>query len=369
MPTPDLHIIAFAVPYPPDYGGAIEVWNRIKALHKEGVHISLHCFLYGNFLPQPAINPFVNEVHYYSRSIWPVFFTRGQPFVVTSRKNKLLLARLLQDRIPILFEGAQTTAWCDVLRDRKRLLRSHNIEHQYYKHLSRYSSGLTSIMFSRESQCLEEYEINNAGKYDAVFTISPTDQDWYSEMGSNAVFVPPFHGLSEVTSEIGRGEYVLYHGDLSIDINQQAVLEILRSVTFSPSMPIVVAGKAGDSSFESKVASFPNLRREANVTQDKMMDIIRKAQVTLIHSLHAEGMKLKLFPALYRSRFVAANSLSRTGTSLDDALHFYTPDTMTDVIHFLYNQPFTQEELNMRQFILGTQPDDQEKARQIIRYL
>jgi hypothetical protein len=100
-----------------------------------------------------------------------------------------------------------------------------------------------------------------------------------------------------------------------------------------------------------------------------MADIIGKAQVILIHSLHAEGMKLKLFPALYRGRFVAANSLSRTETTLDDALHFYTPETIRDVISFLYNQPFTSEEIAMRQFILGTHPSDQEKARQIIRYL
>src|SRR5690349_12212532 len=158
MSTPDLHIIAFAVPYPPDYGGAIEVWNRLKALHQEGVKVSLHCFLYGNFLPQTAIHPYVQEVHYYPRSIWPVLFTRGQPFGVTSRKSKLLLARLKLDTKPILFEGVQTTAWRSELNGRKLFLRAHNIEHQYYKRLAAHSSGLTSIMFSRESQCLEEYE-------------------------------------------------------------------------------------------------------------------------------------------------------------------------------------------------------------------
>jgi hypothetical protein len=369
MLTPDLHIVAFAVPYPPDYGGAIEVWNRLRALHKEGVKVSLHCFLYSHFLPQPAINAYVQEVHYYPRSIWPMLFTRGQPFGVTSRKSKALLARLQEDKSPVLFEGVQTTAWRSELRDRKLFLRAHNIEHQYYKRLAKYSSGLTSMMFNRESQCLEEYEINTATGYDAVFTISPTDQAWYEELEGKAEFVPPFHGLTEVTSEPGRGEYVLYQGDLSIDINQEAILEILRKVGFTPEMPLVIAGKAGDSGFESKLTSFPNIRRESNVSQDSMSDIVRKAQVILIHSLHAEGMKLKLFPALYRGRFVAANPQSRTETSLDDALHMYTPETLPDVLDFLYNQPFTQEEVAMRQFILGTQPSDQEKARQIIRYL
>jgi hypothetical protein len=369
MPTPDLHIVAFAVPYPPDYGGAIDVWNRVRALHNEGVKVALHCFLYGNFLPQPSINPYVQEVHYYPRSIWPVLFTRGQPFGVTSRKSKALFARLQLDKAPILFEGVQTTAWRSDLRDRKIFLRAHNVEHQYYKRLAKYSYGLTSMMFNRESQCLEEYEINTVSAYDAVFTISPGDQAWYEELGGNAEFVPPFHGLTEVTSEPGRGEYVLYQGDISIDINQEAILEILRTVTFTPEMPLVIAGKSGDSSFESKLTSFANIRRQSNVSQDIMSDIVRKAQVILIHSLHPEGMKLKLFPALYRGRFVAANPYSRTETSLDDALHMYTPETLPDVLNVLFNQPFTQEEVVMRQFILSTQPSDQEKARQIIRYL
>ena len=153
------------------------------------------------------------------------------------------------------------------------------------------------MMFSRESQCLEEYEVNGVSAYDAIFTISPSDQAWYTEMESNAVYIPAFHGLSEVTSQIGRGEYVLYHGDLSIDITQASVLDILRQVRFTREMPLVIAGRAGDSAFEAKVSSFPNIQRKVNVSQAEMGDIIGNAQVILIHSLHAEGMKLKLFPA------------------------------------------------------------------------
>ena len=42
-----LHIISFDVPYPPDYGGAIDVFYKLKALNQEGVKIHLHCFEYG----------------------------------------------------------------------------------------------------------------------------------------------------------------------------------------------------------------------------------------------------------------------------------------------------------------------------------
>ena len=29
---PELHIVTFAVPFPANYGGAIDVWNRIAAV-------------------------------------------------------------------------------------------------------------------------------------------------------------------------------------------------------------------------------------------------------------------------------------------------------------------------------------------------
>jgi hypothetical protein len=42
-----LHIISFDVPYPANYGGVIDVFYKLKNLHKAGVKIILHCFEYG----------------------------------------------------------------------------------------------------------------------------------------------------------------------------------------------------------------------------------------------------------------------------------------------------------------------------------
>ena len=42
-----IHIISFDVPLPANYGGVIDVFYKIKALHKAGIKIKLHCFYYG----------------------------------------------------------------------------------------------------------------------------------------------------------------------------------------------------------------------------------------------------------------------------------------------------------------------------------
>ena len=46
MSDQHLHIISFTIPYPPNYGGAIDVFFKIKALHSYGVQVHLHCFSY-----------------------------------------------------------------------------------------------------------------------------------------------------------------------------------------------------------------------------------------------------------------------------------------------------------------------------------
>jgi hypothetical protein len=369
MSSIDLHIVTFAVPYPPTYGGAIDVWNRLKALHAEGVKIHLHCFIYGQHLPQSKLQEVASEIHYYPRSVWPVFFAKGQPFVISSRQDKQLLKRLKEKPFPVFFESMQTTGWLEDLPNQQKFLRAHNVEHQYYHKLSQNSGGFRSMIYSRESQCLEDYECAHAKDFEAIFSISEPDHSWFISKGGKSFHIPPFHGIDKVEIDPGTGKYLLYQGDLSIEINQRAILDLVRMIPEKFSMPFVVAGRAGDQAFESKIASFPNIRREADVSPENMISLVRHAQVILVHSLHAEGMKMKLFPALYSGRFIMANSLSATHTALDEAIHFYEPDNFISMLTELSQVPFDEKALDHRKQILTSMPDDATKARQIIRYL
>ena len=134
-------------------------------------------------------------------------------------------------------------------------------------------------------------------------------------------------------------------------------------------LPLLIAGRTGDHAFESKIASFPNIQREADVSPQKMISLIRHAQAIVVHSVHAEGIKLKLFPALYHGRFVLANGLSATKTPLDEALHFYEPDTFDNVLTTFSQVSFDDQMRERRKQILSAMPDDATKARQILRYL
>jgi hypothetical protein len=369
MSAPDLHIVTFGVPFPAWYGGAIDVWNRLRALYELGLKINLHCFLYGDFRTETELQKVSEQVYYYPRVIWPALFSKGQPYIVSSRKSQPLLKRLSEDHQPILFEGIHTTGFAPLLGGRKLLLRSHNIEHQYYGELASQSSGIKSLLFRREALCLRDYEPITARSMDAVFAISPNDQMWFADSGASSVFLPPFHGSHHVDIQPGRGQYLLYQGDLSLEINQNAVLDLMDKFLPDPVYPIVIAGRSGDKSFEEKLTRFPNLRREADVSQEKMIQLIQQAQVILVHSLHIAGMKLKIFPALYHGRFIVASANSATLTGLDKAIQFYNDQSLSLLLKQLWSADFTQEDYTSRMEILARHPSDTDKAKEITRYL
>ncbi len=369
MTSPDLHIITFAVPYPSNYGGAIDVWNRISALRRAGIRVHLHCFVYGLFEPQPILEQVAEKVYYYPRVVWPALISKGQPYIVTSRKSQDLLRNLLGDNRPILFEGIHTTGFVGELKGRKLMLRAHNIEHQYYAELANQCRGFKALIFRRESLCLSDYEQALAGKFDVVFAISPDDAGWYEQHGANTEFMPPYHGHDKVDILEGHGQYLLYQGDLSIEINQESLLDMMARIPKDLTYPVLVAGRSGSSAFEEKLARFSNLRREADVSQEKMIALIRDAHIVLVHSLHGSGMKLKIFPALYHGRFVAATAQCRTGTSLDEAIVYYQPSSLDTIIKKLWASDFSAQQIAGRIKILADQPDDDQKAKEIIRYL
>ena len=137
MKISHIHIIAFDLPYPPDYGGATDIYHKIRSLYDLGVKITLHVFLYKGKMPAPALEALTEKTHYYYRRRFVNPFWGSKPYVVTTRNSEKLMRNLLLDDYPILFEGLHTTAYLGrpELKDRTMVVRAHNVEHNYYRAL------------------------------------------------------------------------------------------------------------------------------------------------------------------------------------------------------------------------------------------
>ena len=99
-----LNIIAFNIPWPANYGGIIDVYYKIKALHQCGVKIILHCFEYER-AHSPELEAICEKVFYYKRHTGLRTNITLLPYNVYSRKHPELIANLLMNDYPILFEG------------------------------------------------------------------------------------------------------------------------------------------------------------------------------------------------------------------------------------------------------------------------
>ena len=159
MPERHLHIITHDVPYPADFGGVIDLFYKIKTLHREGVKIYLHCFV-NKRPPQKELEKYCTAVTYYERKKINAFSFR-LPFIVSSRKNKALLQNLKKDNHPVLIEGIHCSYYLHAgkLTGRDVMLRLHNAEFEYYHHLSLHEKNpLYKLYFRHESRLLKKYE-------------------------------------------------------------------------------------------------------------------------------------------------------------------------------------------------------------------
>lgn len=155
-----LHIVSFDVPYPPNYGGVIDVFYKIKKLHEIGITIYLHCYEYGRG-KQDELNKYCEKITYYKRNTATRSLFSKIPFIVKTRNSLTLTQNLLADNHPILFEGLHTTFPLinHNFTNRKILVRTHNIEHLYYKGLKKSeTSNRKKLFFEIESKKLKNYE-------------------------------------------------------------------------------------------------------------------------------------------------------------------------------------------------------------------
>ena len=368
-----LHIICHDVPWPADYGGVVDLFYKIKALHDEGIKIKLHCFDYGRGR-QNELNRYCEEVHYYKRRSKWGGLSLTMPYIVKSRQNPLLLENLLKDEHPVLMEGIHCTAYLRqlLLRNRKVFLRLHNVEFFYYSQLFQSEKNLFSkIYFLNESIFLREYERKLPEEL-PVLAVSNNDAIFYREEldKSLTTYLPVFIPYTRVNSLEGVGTYCLYHGNLSVAENEKAVAWLLDRVFSLAKVPFIIAGKDPSKRLFSKSKKNENVNIVSNPSDEELNDLIANAQIHVLPSFNKTGIKLKLINALYNGRHCVVNDNAVEGSGLEDACHIGTKGyAMASIISQLFHHPFGEEEINLRKRLLGQIFDNKANARQLIQLI
>ena len=362
-----LHIIAFDVPYPANYGGVIDVFYRVKALSEAGVKVHLHCFEYGRG-EQEVLNR-CYEVKYYKRDTSFAKQLSLTPFIVNSRRSEALVQDLLKDNYPILCEGLHTTAVLldKRLKNRKIYVRAHNVEHDYYKGLGDAEKcGWKRLFYHAEAWKLRRYEPILRKAAD-IFAISQQDAAYFSKKYGKATLVPGFNSVDSVCSETGRGEYVLYHGNLSVRENEDAAKWLIEQVFAELDLHCIVSGLEPSEKLIKLAEKYSNVTLVANPDDAEMIDLLRQAQVNILVTNQPTGLKLKLLNALYNGRFCLVNSDMVKGTSLESlCVVADEPEQMIAEIKRLMEEDFTEDDIEERDAQMRQLYDNVSNARKII---
>lgn len=365
-----LHIVCHDVPYPPDYGGVFDLFYKIKALHEEGIKIHLHCFTSGRE-EQPILKTLCEEVHYYPRRTGHKGLSNQLPYIVCSRSNPELLERILQDEYPILLEGVHCSYLTRDVRfaSRKIFLRLHNVESVYYRQLAKSSSSwFKKLYYLRESAILKKYERGIASSW-PLFAVTQSDADMASHafQSKSITVVPVFLPFQHIESPQGTGCYCLYHGNLSVDENEKAVIWLLENVFDDMSVPFLVTGKNPGPKLRRAVEKRKNCCLVPDPSDQELKDMISKAQLHVIPSFNCTGVKLKLLNALFNGRHCVVNTDAVEGSGLKEVCHLAeSASEFKEVIEKLYERPFTFLDLQYRREKLQHQYDNQQTARLLI---
>jgi hypothetical protein len=364
----ELHLVSLNVPYPANYGGVIDIFFKIKALNASGVGIHLHCYDYGRG-SQDILNSFCRSVTYYKRKVGLRSAFSSKPYIVKTRNSKELLVNLCKDSHPILFEGLHTTYWLNHpdIKNRIKIVRTHNLEHEYYQYLSlKEKNLLRKIYFKSESGKLERYEsiLKHAN---AIAAISPSDAQYFKSHYPNTFLLPAFHPYSQIKSEEGLGTYLFYHGDLSVRENIQAALFLVDAFK-DESLSLVFAGNKPSKELVKSIQGKKQFQLIENPSAKTMSNLLSQAHVVLLPTFQPTGIKLKLIASLYEGRHCIVNTNMVKNTGLENLCHL--ADSREEFVlkaKKLMSQSFDNKDLIIRKEILGKWFDNQRNAGVLIQ--
>jgi hypothetical protein len=367
-----VHVVAFDLPFPPNYGGSTDMYFKLVHLQKLGISVTLHVFLYDGKQKAPDLEKVTFKTIYYSRKRYKNPFIGKLPYIVKTRKNKDLFRNLLVDNSPILFEGLHTTYYLNhpVLMDRIRVVRAHNVEHNYYAALEKAEdSFLKKLFFRIEADRLRKYE-SVLHQANGIAGISPAETNYLNSAYGNTQYIPAFHANSDVVSRLGKGEFVLYHGNLSVPENNRAALYLVEEVFPLLNRPCIISGSNPSKKLVKAISKHENISLRANISTEEILELIESAHVNAMVTFQSTGIKLKLLNSLYRGRFVVANTAMVDETQLEDLCHI--SDKSVEFASFIedcFAQDFSEEERSKRIALLAQLFDNNENAIKLAKML
>lgn len=334
-------VVSPDVPFPDNYGGAIDIWKRI--LYLKGMGFLIHLVsLYRDesrlkeFEGSPQFNmvdvhlPIKYRSHFSLKMFW-------YPVAMTIRSIASAdLQRLKRELYPrydyALVENSKTMlAFSDIqkymdMQFDKVYVRMQNCEWEYYEYMAGAEPGLLKkLFFINESIKFKNFEKKMASNdlIDGLLFISDRDMNFYGFSAKKTAVLPVF--LSPKEKELNyatKTNLLLFIGNLELSDNVAAVEKLYAYLKdwliINPDCKLVIAGKnkSGINHFSSFDAK--NVEVIFNIAHDEKEKLIEDSKVFCSFSMNPAGVKLKTLEGAAAGLPILANNNACDGSGLED---------------------------------------------------
>ncbi|HEY4209406.1 MAG TPA: glycosyltransferase, partial [Puia sp.] len=222
-----------------------------------------------------------------------------------------------------------------------------------------------------ESNLLRQYEKKVADKAVILAMVEKDCEQYRQEFGAGRItLLPVFLPFGEVMSREGTGCFCLYHGNLSVAENEQAVSWLLKQVFNGVDLPLIISGKNPSPRLTRMVEQHPHACLIPNPSDEEIQDLITKAQVNILPSFNCTGIKMKLLNALFNGRYSVVNRDAVEGTGLESSCHIADcTEEMIDLVARLYARPFTRADIEDRKAQLAGRYNNEKNTRQLMELI
>lgn len=365
-------ILTNRVPFPPNSGYPIVVYNTIKGLLSEGVEISLFSLNVSKHKVDvdDIYDPIFEQINFHSYqidtevNIWGAFFNifSNQSYNV-SRFYDDDAARILENILRenefdiIQFEGLFVVPYLDLVKvnsKAKLIYRAHNIEFDVWERLAareRFTPRRKYLEFL--SRRLKIYEKEQINRFHQVFAISEPDRQNILQFGCQTrleVF-PVAVDFEQYQVDLSKTSFpTLFHlGAMDWRPNKEGLEWFLEEIwpdieKLSSELRFYIAGKNMQRQFFEYDSD--NLIVEGEVFD--AVEFMNSKAIMIVPLLSGSGMRVKIIEGMAMKKCIIATSMAAEGIACEhgkDILIADTPDEFYRSILQCITQPHRWREI------------------------
>lgn len=331
--------------YPPNHGGRVDIWNRIKCFYKIDFNIDLICTVKNEPLikHQDVVQKYVNKIIIVKREnkIWKMLSYK--PFPMKTRSNLNLLN--FNKRYDYVFiEGGTSTIILEnkTLKYKHVILRVHNDDVVYYKQLMESENiwwrKLYYLIESYKYKYLEKYILKKISNF---MFISYDEMQKYKRKYKdiNACFLPSAVEFNFKKQSL-NSKNVLIVCSLFMINNKEAIrfyIEKIHPLLCDISgYNLIIAGNSrgeGVNWIKKLTCQYNNIK--IFDTPENLDELYSISSIFVNPMLHGAGVKLKTINAIVNGLPVVSTSVGNEGTGLKPGKEIYVSDDVEEYVNYI----------------------------------